>query len=474
MERNGLFRKANGRTTYSLLELAELIEGIVSQVFEDRYFWIIAEITDVYFSKERQYYRLTLSEKPENGKVAVATFSATIWRNILPKVKHFENATDRSLSKGMKVMVSVKVKFHKVYGLSLDVYDIDPNFTIGELQQQKQLTLNALLEDFPEHIWQNEEGEIITSNKLIPLPKVFLKVALISSQDTQGAQDFLNELSQNQYGYKVEVQLFQSLVQGDEAPQQLCNALAKASRLSKQLDAMVIVRGGGASTDLLAFDDYMVAANIASYPIPVITGIGHTRDTSLSDVMAWQSVKTPTKAAEAIISWNYQSEISLLTHFRSIMANTNAYLTIANNSLSRVAPLIIGATKQIIQEEKFNHQKAISVINQKSQQMIFVEERKLQPISTGTLLAGQKLLLAEKGKLLKLNFMLALHAERKLSKHKANLQAIDKLVFSHNPNHWLQMGGAILSGKSELIAGDERTLQTKNQTATITIKDIYE
>ena len=256
MEKSGVFRRADGRTTYTLLELAEIIEGIVEQVFDERLFWVIAEITDVYFSKERQYYRLSLSERPEGGNVTVATFSATIWRNVMPRVRLFEDTTGFSLSKGIKVMLSVKVRYHKVYGLSLDVADVDPSYTIGELHQQREQTLNQLMEDFPADIWKNEEGKICTSNQQLPVPRVLLKVALISSQDAQGSQDFLNELMNNQFGYKVEVQIFQSLVQGDAAPDQLCEALAKVSRLQKKLDAVVIVRGGGASTDLLAFDDY--------------------------------------------------------------------------------------------------------------------------------------------------------------------------------------------------------------------------
>lgn len=271
---------------YSLKELCDWIQEIVENDLPNRY-WVCAEIASM---SVRGHCYMELVEKAENGILA-AKVRATCWSNVYHLLSaYFLQETGQSLHTGLQVMLEVSVEYHAVYGLSLNVWNIDPTYTLGDLAKQRQATIQQLTED-----------GVMDLQKALPIPSLPRRVAVISSADAAGYGDFCDQLNHNRFGFKFHVQLYPAVVQGDTAARSVVQALNSIAALEEEWDVVVIIRGGGASTDMSCFDDYNLASHCAQFPLPIIAGIGHTRDVSVVDMVVHTSVKTPTAAAEWLI-----------------------------------------------------------------------------------------------------------------------------------------------------------------------------
>ena len=271
---------------YSLKELCDWIQEIVENDLPNRY-WVCAEIASM---SVRGHCYMELVEKAENGILA-AKVRATCWSNVYHLLSaYFLQDTGQSLHTGLQVMLEVSVEYHAVYGLSLNVWNIDPTYTLGDLAKQRQATIQQLTED-----------GVMDLQKALQIPSLPRRVAVISSADAAGYGDFCDQLKHNRFGFKFRVQLYPAVVQGDTAARSVVQALNSIAALEEEWDVVVIIRGGGASTDMSCFDDYNLASHCAQFPLPIIAGIGHTRDVSVVDMVVHTSVKTPTAAAEWLI-----------------------------------------------------------------------------------------------------------------------------------------------------------------------------
>ena len=271
---------------YSLKELCDWIQEMVENDLPDRY-WVCAEIASM---SVRGHCYMELVEKAENGILA-AKVRATCWSNVYHLLSaYFRQETGQVLHIGLQVMLEVSVEFHAVYGLSLNVWNIDPTYTLGDLAKQRQATIQQLTED-----------GVMDLQKALQIPSLPRRVAVISSADAAGYGDFCDQLKHNRFGFKFHVQLYSAVVQGDTAARSIVQALNSIAALEEEWDVVVIIRGGGASTDMSCFDDYNLASHCAQFPLPIIAGIGHTRDVSVVDMVVHTSVKTPTAAAEWLI-----------------------------------------------------------------------------------------------------------------------------------------------------------------------------
>lgn len=271
---------------YSLKELCDWIQEMVENDLPDRY-WVCAEIASM---SVRGHCYMELVEKAENGILA-AKVRATCWSNVYHLLSaYFLQETGQSLHTGLQVMLEVSVEYHAVYGLSLNVWNIDPTYTLGDLAKQRQATIQQLTED-----------GVMDLQKALQIPSLPRRVAVISSADAAGYGDFCDQLKHNRFGFKFHVQLYPAVVQGDTAARSVVQALNSIAALEEEWDVVVIIRGGGASTDMSCFDDYNLASHCAQFPLPIIAGIGHTRDVSVVDMVVHTSVKTPTAAAEWLI-----------------------------------------------------------------------------------------------------------------------------------------------------------------------------
>ena len=271
---------------YSLKELCDWIQEIVENDLPNRY-WVCAEIASM---SVRGHCYMELVEKAENGILA-AKVRATCWSNVYHLLSaYFLQETGQSLHTGLQVMLEVSVEYHAVYGLSLNVWNIDPTYTLGDLAKQRQAAIQQLTED-----------GVMDLQKALQIPSLPRRVAVISSADAAGYGDFCDQLKHNRFGFKFHVQLYPAVVQGDNAARSVVQALNSIAALEEEWDVVVIIRGGGASTDMSCFDDYNLASHCAQFPLPIIAGIGHTRDVSVVDMVVHTSVKTPTAAAEWLI-----------------------------------------------------------------------------------------------------------------------------------------------------------------------------
>lgn len=274
----------------TLLELNGRVKSSLQFSMPDAY-WVQAEISGISPSGQGHCY-LELVQKDPTGRTFLAKAKANIWRGTWMRLKpYFEAETGQTLQVGMKVLLQVSVTFHEVYGYSLVVLDIDPTYTMGDMARRRKEILEQLACD-----------GVIGLNRELDIPALPNRIAVISSATAAGWGDFRNQLENNLYGFRFYVKLFPALMQGDDVERSVISALDAVAARRDDFDIVVIIRGGGAVSELSCFDSYNLAYNIANFPLPVITGIGHERDDTVADVVAHTKVKTPTAAAEFIIN----------------------------------------------------------------------------------------------------------------------------------------------------------------------------
>lgn len=265
---------------YTLSELCSLIGEVLDEGLAPTY-WVKAEVSSL--SSKGGHLYLDLVE----GKAA--RMRATCWSGTNEMLMaYFESETGQKLQAGMSVLLEVEIQWHDVYGLSLSIVGIDPSYTLGDLARQRQQTINQLKAD-----------GLLDAQQLLPLPTLIRRIAVISSANAAGYEDFCHQLSHTPYTFRLTP--FFATMQGEAAAKSIIAALEEISTADKPYDAVVIIRGGGATTDLSCFDNYTLCAVCAQYELPIITGIGHTRDVSILDLVAHEALKTPTAVAEWLI-----------------------------------------------------------------------------------------------------------------------------------------------------------------------------
>lgn len=273
----------------TLSALNGLVRSVVEEGLPLRY-WVTGELSEVRATSVGHCY-IELVERDELTGEMVAKARGTIWSRVYSLLRpYFLEQTGREFAVGLKVLVQVTVKFHELYGFSLDVCDIEPAYTIGDMARQRMLIVKRL----------TDEG-VIDLNKELPFPLLPKRVAVVSSASAAGYGDFCDQLNNNMYGFRFAVSLFAAPMQGNKVEEGIIAALDAIASDAIPWDVVVIIRGGGATSDLSCFDTYDLANNCAQFPIPIITGIGHQRDDTLLDIVAHTRVKTPTAAAEVLI-----------------------------------------------------------------------------------------------------------------------------------------------------------------------------
>lgn len=274
----------------TLFELNNLVRSVLEDTIENPY-WLQAELSEVNERYGHCYLEFVEKGEGTNGSL-IAKARGQVWRDRWSVISpYFEHVTGGPLRAGMQVLVRVSVTFHELYGYSLNVIDIDPTYTMGDMARRRQEILQRL----------REEG-VDTMNKELTLPMLLKRIAVISSPTAAGFGDFQDQLHNNPYGLTFNVKLFPATMQGEATESSVIAALEAIAKEEDMWDAVVIIRGGGAATDLSGFDTLRLAENVAQFPLPIITGIGHERDDTVIDMVAHTRVKTPTAAAEFIIN----------------------------------------------------------------------------------------------------------------------------------------------------------------------------
>ena len=276
-------------TAYTLYELNRMVRQAVEARIDDEY-WVQAELSEVHQNRNGHCY-VEFVQRDEASGTLVAKARGTIWSNVYRLLApYFEEVTGHPFTAGIRVQVLVQVQFHELYGYSLSINDIDPTYTLGDLLRHRKQILDQL-----------EREGVLTLNKELTMPLLPQHVAVISSATAAGYGDFCHQLTDNRQGYYFHVELFPAIMQGNQVEESVLRALDAIMERQAEFDVVVIIRGGGAVSDLTGFDTYLLASACAQFPLPVITGIGHERDDTVIDAVAHTRVKTPTAAAQYLI-----------------------------------------------------------------------------------------------------------------------------------------------------------------------------
>lgn len=275
--------------TISLLELNLMIRGTIERGMPGEY-WVEAELSEARESRGHCYMELV--QKDESGNTPVARAQAKCWRQTWAMLRpYFERTTGQTFRAGLKVLLQVYAQFHEAYGFSWIVTDIDPTYTMGDMARRRQMIMAKL-----------KEMGVFDLNRELAIPMFAQRIAVISSETAAGYGDFCRQLSDNEYGFAFATELFPAVMQGEQVEQSIIAALNSINDRADCFDCVVIIRGGGATSDMSGFDTLTLAENVANFPLPVITGIGHDRDETVLDMVANTRVKTPTAAAALLIS----------------------------------------------------------------------------------------------------------------------------------------------------------------------------
>lgn len=426
----------------TLYELNSLVVELIDKVMPSSY-WVEAEIADARESKGHLY--LELIEKDESTNIPIARASAKCWRSSWLMIEpHFERVAGVKLRAGLQIMIQVHAQFHAQYGFSWIIDDINPEYTMGSMARKRN-----------EIIAQLKSEGVFELQRELCLPLFAQRIAVISSASAAGYGDFCNQLQHNEYGFRFQMQLFQAFMQGEQVEQSIVAALNLISTKEDDFDCVVIIRGGGATADLSGFDTLVLAENVANFPLPVITGIGHERDESILDMVAHTRVKTPTAAAAflidhlaATLNRIEQAQISIQRMVEHRIQHEKLHL----QQLSTHIPILFSMVKNRENARLDDYWHAllqrVMLHLQQSKMRVELLSNKVIPATTNKLMAEQ---------------------------HK--LQLLEQRVDGVNPERMLRLGysltyknGYVLRNVNEVKAGDEITTRLEGGIITSVVK----
>ena len=313
--------------SYSLFELNEHVRRIMALNFQKK-LWVKGEIAQV--SESKGHFYLNLIQKAEEGEMIVAESQAVIWgRDHRRLQRKFKKELTALLQEGVSVLLKVKVDYHERYGLKLVIEDIDPAYSLGQLELQKRETIATL-----------EKLQLFDLNRILALPPVIQKIALISSEKAAGLQDYITHLQENAYGYYFNNYLFPASVQGVNAEREILHQLKRITLKADRYDCVVIIRGGGSRLDLKTFDSLELSKAVAACPLPVVTGIGHDINESVLDLVAHTALKTPTAVADFLIQKNLHFESHLHLLGQELRELVQHQLNFEQSSLEQITQII--------------------------------------------------------------------------------------------------------------------------------------
>jgi exodeoxyribonuclease VII large subunit len=427
------------------------VKSVFKQNFKEN-IWLIAEVSELKTNASGHCY-LELVEKNQQDYIT-ARMRGTIWSYTYRMLKpFFESSTGMEFTSGLKILVNVSVEFHEVYGISVNVKDIDPTYTIGDLARKKLEIIQQL----------TSEG-VIEMNRMLDFPLVPQRVAVISSKTAAGYQDFMNHLENNPYGYFVDTCLFPAVMQGSNAEESIVNALDAVYKSPGHFDIVAIIRGGGSQLDLECFNTYQLAYYITQFPIPVITGIGHEKDDTITDLVAHTRLKTPTATAEYIIN--------CFMHFENIINESANRLTRGCNTLldkesNKIKNLDL-SLNNLVSKRLFSEQKKIIFLTrnvEKSFAMTVVKEKnKLKQYSNEINYKTQSYMLSRKNYLKNIQGKVKNSALNQLVNQKRWISEMGKKAKLLDPVEILKRGYTITSQDGKIVKNSLEVNKEKDLT----------
>jgi exodeoxyribonuclease VII large subunit len=438
-----------------LSELTKKVADVISHSFGDSTFWLVAEISshNFYANQDRHYFDFI--EKVDGIKDPIAKVRGISWSDGSQSIKAFEKATGQIFTNGVQVLVNVKIEFHDSYGFSLILIDIDSSYTLGNLEKLRRATFLKLVNDNPEAI-QKVGEEYVTKNKNTKLPKVIQKMAIIASHKSEGYTDFIHTIENNQYNYKFSVDIYHSSVQGAASETELINNLILVFKSAIKYDSVVIIRGGGSKTDFLVFDSYALARAVARFPIPIIVGIGHHKDVSIVDLMANTSMKTPTKAAEFIISHNRTFEDEIIVFQKSVIIKSQQLLRKASQKINSSNVIMINKSRTIVSFHKDRMNNYNQKVINKTKTILYTRQTNLVSLLSNLLSKPTIITAHKQNDLANLVNNLNSFSKKYIKNLRGYLRHYDSVIKLVSPENTLKRGFAIVSQNDTILKNAEK------------------
>ncbi len=459
--------------TFRLSEFTKILEDFFAKKFYGRKANIIAEISSHKRYPSKRWHFFDVVEKAKNEDRLLAKMNAVAWKEGYSRIESFERETGQTFTDGIEVLLTCELSFTGSYGLKLTVLDIDASFTLGQLEQRKREVLRKLLDRHPKTV-SYRDGTYVTANQGLLMPRVIKRVAVVSSPGAAGYEDFIHTLESNVFGYTFRLDKYYAPVQGRDAANMLTRRLAELRERQNDYDLIVMLRGGGAQTDLFVFDDYALNREIARMPVPLWTGIGHQRDITIADLFAHTSHKTPTRVAEAIVQHNRTAEDALLDlrervlfAGRENLEASRSLLRQASLRLTARAPRLLNRRKEGLTElgNRVKSAGTVRVVNRRNElreqrqtlkwlaeQRIRTERRELHSIAAELGDLAQARLKAAKRELAEQKRILPSRALHILKWQKGLLGHASSILKMADPENILKRGFALIKLEGRVVA----------------------
>lgn len=456
----------DSRKVFTLYELTKSLESVISKAYQ-RSYWIRGEIAKLNFYPKSGHCYPDLVEK-ENG-VTRAQIRATIWAGPFQDIRRkFLEVTRENLTDGMKVLFLASVHFHPTHGLTLQISDIDPSFSLGEMARERNQSVARL-----------KKEALFDLNHQLVFPLLPLRVAIISVETSKGYHDFMKTMNENQQGYQLFTMLFPALLQGEGAIISIRQQLARIKKVKHHFDVVILIRGGGGDIGLSCFDNFSLASAVASFPLPVITGIGHATNETVVELVAHSNKITPTEVAYFLLHQFDQYAWRIADGEIRLMEKMNDILTEENQLLNYLADRMINRTSSLISHQQHQLNRSGLVLEKELKSKIFHHTLQISRLSEKTTTSIRHLLLHQNVKLNNRSTHLIKTAPRKTASANQIIEVIVEKVRLLNPVNILKRGFSITlqNGKpitkaSDLIIGVEIETQYHNGKSTSTVKKI--
>lgn len=439
-----------------LSQLSEKIQDAIQSRFRGQTFWVVADITNHSFKADKKIHYFELVEKAEKNSAITAKIMGKAWGEGAVHLSDFEKKTGQRFTNNLHVLVKVSVDYHPLYGLSVNVLDIDASFTLGVLEQQRNATLARLVAE-NDFIIKTAEG-YSTLNSRLKLPLAIQRVAVISASNSAGNEDFRHTLEHNDFGYAFQIDDYNTVVQGDNNAKLFLNKLIEVYNTKIPYDAIVITRGGGSQSDFLIFDNYQIGRAVAKFPIPILTGIGHQKNVSITDMMAHTHTKTPTKAAEFIIAHNRSFETGLLSLQQHIVIKSQQLLLRHSKALEEQKRTISRNARELLSLYRQQLATANQSIAGDVKDILHEHQKKLSLKAQMTTQASNSLLRRKKSDIDYLAENLKRFTAGYLKAKTVDLEHMDKSIKLMSPQNILKKGYAIVKANGK-IAGTAENIK---------------
>jgi exodeoxyribonuclease VII large subunit len=458
-------------TPMRLSDLTGMIRDTLNQRFDRESFWVLADVSDHKFYPQKKNHFFDLVEKDDISGEMVARVAGAAWGDGARSIEIFEKDTGQKFTTGIHVLVRVKVNFHSTFGIKLVLQEVDSRFTLGELEKKKQETIQRLLTECSDYV-KMVGDHIVTRNKGHVLGLVIQKIAVVSSKQSAGYQDFMHTLSNNSFGYLFNVDEYNARVQGEMNAKVLVDQLVNVYQSGKNYDVVVIIRGGGAETDFLIFNDFYVSRAVAKFPVPIITGIGHQKDQTIADMMAHTETKTPTKAAEYIIAHNKKFEDGLITLQKNVVIKAQQIFSQRQRILTQLNSIVVNKSRDYLARYLQEMMQINRIVTQNSMQIL--HERRNEMVSLSSrVVARPRVIVANKlHELDQLRSNISTFRNQYLKNQQGYLGHFVSMIRMASPEQTLKRGFALVKKGDQIVTDPDQIKKGDQITVILKHNDI--